>query len=278
MINSGEVPVATQRVTGHIVILRGLSREARHSEPFVTALRARLPGFVVYCPDLPGTGSRFVEHSPLTIGGIVASLAPHLPAGSFHLVGVSLGGMVALEIARTYAGQVRSVTLVNTSLARHAWPWQRLRPGTVAAAGAGLRHWRDLRVREGAVLGLVSNLSNDERTLDRWVAIQQQNPVTLATAFRQLMAASIYRGPLSAPRVPILLLASAADRLVSPACSRNIASAYRVPLEFHATAGHDLLLDAPEWCAERVAEAVLMNHENVGCEGFESRFSSAGFT
>jgi pimeloyl-ACP methyl ester carboxylesterase len=274
VITAGEVPEATPRVAGHIVILRGLSREARHSEPFVTALSARLPGFAVYCPDMPGTGSRYLEHSPLTIGGIVAGLASHLPAGPFHVVGVSLGGMVALEIARTHAGQVLSVTLVNTSLARQAWPWQRLRLGTVAAAWAGLRHWRDLRAREGAVLGLVSNLSNDERTLDRWVGIQQQSPVALTTALRQLLAAGTYRGPRAAPGVPVLLLASAADRLVSPACSRNIASAWRAPLRFHATAGHDLLLDAPDWCAERVAAAVLnegLRTSNVRASSPDSR-------
>ena len=47
--------------------------------------------------------------------------------------------------------------------------------------------------------------------------------------------------------VPILLLASLGDRLVSPRCSERIARAWNAPLRMRPDAGHDLPLDDPDW-------------------------------
>ena len=46
----------------------------------------------------------------------------------------------------------------------------------------------------------------------------------------------------------------ARDRLVSARCSAAIASAWALPLEVHAAAGHDLPLDDPAWVAARIVE------------------------
>jgi pimeloyl-ACP methyl ester carboxylesterase len=53
--------------------------------------------------------------------------------------------------------------------------------------------------------------------------------------------------------VPALVLVGDGDRLVSPGCSRALASHLGVELRVHPTAGHDLSLDAGPWFAAEVA-------------------------
>jgi pimeloyl-ACP methyl ester carboxylesterase len=52
--------------------------------------------------------------------------------------------------------------------------------------------------------------------------------------------------------VPVLVLASAGDRLVDPGCSRSLAKAWKLPIAVHPTAGHDLALDDGPWVAAEV--------------------------
>jgi homoserine acetyltransferase len=68
-----------------------------------------------------------------------------------------------------------------------------------------------------------------------------------------MFAAARFRAEPVGSSVPILLLSSAADRMVDPECSRRIAEAFATAHEVHARAGHDLTLDDPSWCAERIA-------------------------
>jgi pimeloyl-ACP methyl ester carboxylesterase len=70
---------------------------------------------------------------------------------------------------------------------------------------------------------------------------------------RQLLAASRYRWPNINVDVPLLLLASAQDRMVNPVCSVALQAAARAALQMHPNANHDLPLDAPEWTAEQIA-------------------------
>ena len=56
--------------------------------------------------------------------------------------------------------------------------------------------------------------------------------------------------------LPTLLLASRNDGLVDVRCSRGLAAAWKVPLVEHASAGHDIPLDDPEWVAGVVAEGL----------------------
>ncbi len=247
-----------------LVILRGLSREAAHSAPFLAALAKAVPEASIECPDLPGTGVRNAERSPRTVPAITDSLRPSRRPEPAHLVGLSLGGMVAADWAARYPGSARSLTLVNVSLGRYASPLQRLRLGEAAGILRALMCWASIPVREAAILGLVSNRAADPETLGYWLGIQRARPVHLATALAQLRAAAGYRGPAAPPALPVQLLVSATDRLVSPACSQALARAWGVPLHCHASAGHDLLLDAPDWCAARVA--ALVRRARATCE------------
>lgn len=239
------------------VLLRGWTREARHWGSFPDLVSAAFPGVDVLTPDLPGCGVRNAERSPASIDGMVAAVRAAVGGpGPWGLAGISMGGMIAIEWARRFPSEIAAGCLVNTSAYPFAMPWERLRPrnyGTIAHLFAGSHTPLE---RERVVLGMTSNAhGHDEAVAAEWARYARERPVSSANAGRQLTAAARFVAPGTAPPVPWLVLCSAQDRLVDPACSRRLAHAWRVPLQEHPTAGHELMLDDAPWVAARMAEA-----------------------
>lgn len=242
------------------VLLRGLTREAGHWGRFEPLLREAVAPHAVLTVDLPGNGARWREVSPLSVSAMVDAVRADLAARGqrppWRVVGLSLGAMVGVAWAHAHPREVESLVLVNTSLrpfhALHerlsprAWPtlarlaW----PGTSAAA------------TERAVLALTSRGLDEAtraRVLADWLALRARHPVSRANALRQLWAAARYRAPREKPSVPVLVVGSGGDRLVSPRCSPTLARHWRCELLQHPDAGHDLPLDEPGWLARGVA-------------------------
>ncbi|MGM9490946.1 alpha/beta fold hydrolase [Ideonella sp. YS5] len=237
------------------VLLRGLTREAGHWGGFVAQLQARLPNARVVCVDLPGSGAHHRGASPWRIAPMVESVRQDLTARGlappYRLLALSLGGMVALDWATRRPDEVAGAVLVNTSLAGLSPLHHRLRPAAwpaLAGWAVGALH------REATILRLTSAGPDDHAdALSQWAAIRAARPVSTGNAWRQLIAAARYRAPLQKPRVPLLLLAGAADSLVDTRCSLALARRWAVPLVMHPSAGHDLPLDDGPWVAEQVA-------------------------
>ena len=73
--------------------------------------------FHVICPDLPGFGQNNAVVSPDTIAGFAQHVLAVLDSQGiygFHLLGHSMGGMVAQEIAACAPGRVHSLILYGT--------------------------------------------------------------------------------------------------------------------------------------------------------------------
>ncbi|TWO71626.1 alpha/beta hydrolase [Caenimonas sedimenti] len=241
------------------VLLRGLAREARHWGGFPDKLRCALPaGDTVVALDLPGNGALWRERSPARVEDMVAAArrtlagVPHTPP--YALVALSLGGMVALQWALEHREEVRGCVLINSSLGRFSPFWRRLRPASYATLLRLLAPGRAAIDRERAILRLTSNLPLAEGTQQAWTAYALEAPVSRGNALRQLKAAALFRAPAAAPGVPLLLVASERDRLVSVECSRAMARHWGAPLRVHPAAGHDLALDDPGWLAGLVAD------------------------
>lgn len=253
------------------VLLRGLARESGHWGDFPERLRQALPGSRVLTPDLPGTGLRHREPGPASIEALTAALRAALPPGlgPLHLLGLSLGGMVATAWARRHPEELASLTLLNTSLRPHAGPTQRLRP---AAWPMLLRHLLgptgDLLAREATILAWTSARHAGDPVLPQaWAALARRHPVRRLTVARQLFAAARFhalappwptRASAGSPAPkPIRIACGLQDRLVSPACSEALAAAWGLPLLRLPQAGHDLSLDAgvelADWLARETA-------------------------
>jgi len=76
---------------------------------------ARAPGLHL---ALPGHADRPRAPAP-SVEAMAQALIPDLPPGRFDLIGHSLGGQVAMELAATLPGRIRRLVLVDTAISTH---------------------------------------------------------------------------------------------------------------------------------------------------------------
>ncbi len=238
------------------ILLRGLVRETGHWGGFPELLAAELREARVLALDLPGNGRLNDHRSPASIEGMAehcrSNLATQGVPPPYHLLAMSMGGMVAAAWSAAHPEEISACVLLNTSFGACSPLHHRLRPG------AWPRLLKTLLVpsargREALIFDLTSNLAGETRPeiVEHWTALRVAHPVRLANAIRQLVASARFRAPRQAP-VPTLLLLGAGDQLVDPRCSRGIARRWDCPLAVHPWAGHDLTLDDPAWVAAEV--------------------------
>ena len=212
------------------VLLRGLTRDARHWGDFPTRLGAALAPAEVLTPDLPGNGRLHLSASPLDVNAMAEACRAQLRAAGaappYRLFALSLGAMAAVAWATRYPDEIEACVLVNTSLRPYARLHERLRPACyprllrLGLLGATPARWED------AVFGLTSRSPHDPALLADWTRWRIEHPVSRANALRQLLAAARFRAPRTAPALPMLVLSSARDGLVDPVCSTRLAQAW----------------------------------------------------
>ncbi|MEI6593060.1 MAG: alpha/beta hydrolase [Holophagaceae bacterium] len=238
------------------ILLRGLVREAGHWGGFPELLAAELPEARVIALDLPGNGSLNDHFSPVSIeamaGHCRGELARQGVPPPYHLLAMSMGGMVAAAWAVAHPEEISASVLLNTSFGAFSPLHHRLRPGAWPYLLKVLREPSD-RGREELIFDLTSNLARETHPeiVDQWTALRTSHPVRLGNTLRQLVASARFRAPQQAP-VRTLLLLGAGDHLVNPQCSREIARHWGCPLAVHPWAGHDLTLDDPAWVAAEI--------------------------
>jgi pimeloyl-ACP methyl ester carboxylesterase len=240
------------------ILLRGLMREQRHWGDFPATLARALPGANIVTPDLPGNGRRHAQDSATRVADMVTACRQDLSArgiaAPYHLLALSLGGMVAVEWAHRYPQEIARCVLLNTSMRPFNPFYRRLRWQNY---GALLRQLLlgDQRSQEALILRLTSrrHAQGNPALLADWCAYQQEYPVSRRNALRQLLSAARYRAPLIRPAMPVLVMAGAQDQLVDHRCSQRLARAWQADCLIHRDAGHDLPLDEGEWVAQSVA-------------------------
>ncbi len=242
------------------VLLRGLTREAGHWGGFPDRLQQALgAGARVILLDLPGNGALNGQPSPWRVQGMLQAGRSQLLAGGleppYRVLAMSLGAMVAAEWMRQAPQELASAVLINTSLRPFSAFYRRLRPRNYATLLRLAWCWRQPQQAERLIHALTSRRADlREQAVPGWAQLRAERPVSRANALRQLAAAARYRADAAAPPVPLLLLGSAGDGLVHPACTAAIAHAWGCVQASHPTAGHDLPLDAPDWVVQQVCD------------------------
>ena len=241
------------------IFLRGLTREARHWGAFAAQFEARLAAGKVTVLDLPGNGEFHAQASPMTVQRMVAFARQQLLAQGikppYQLLAMSLGGMVATCWSQRYPDEVNRLVLINTSMRPFSGITQRLQPGQWLPLLALAARWGDADYAERSIHRITCNhAAQCDADLMAWQHIRRSAPVSSDNALRQLMAAARFACAPQTPRCPALVLASRGDRLVSPLCSTQLATAWQVPHHIHPWAGHDLPHDDGPWVCERVAD------------------------
>lgn len=241
------------------VLLRGLTREARHWAELPRRMsEAGIEGEVLGV-DLPGCGVHAAVRAPAAVGGMTEFVRNDLVARGYappyRFVALSLGAMVAVDWARRFPSEVERLVLVNTSLRPFSGPLARLRPGAWAALVRAAVRWRSRRAAEAAIHAITCERCDKIDTdLAQWIAIYRSAPVSRANALRQLVAAARFRASRDAPSCPVLIVSSRADALVDPACSAAIAQTWGAEHRIHPWAGHDLPHDDAAWLVGAIAE------------------------
>lgn len=242
------------------LLLRGLGRERRHWHDFPLLLGRQLGSGRVHLMDVAGAGTergRLPWPSIEWLARDIALRAPALGSGageSWSLLGLSLGGMLALELCWLFPERIRQAVIINAS-SRVSERGARFRFGAVPGFAQLLLEANASR-RERRLLELTSALPPAARGgyAERAARIADESPVRRVAVMSQLLAAArFWPPPREGVRARLLFLASRSDALVSPACSRALARLYRAPYEEHPSAGHDLPLDDPHWLCERIA-------------------------
>jgi pimeloyl-ACP methyl ester carboxylesterase len=239
------------------IFLRGLARESRHWGTFPQEFEKQLPGSKVICLDLPGAGIHSNLNSPLSMAGVVRFLRDQLQSQRTDqptfLFSISLGSMVAAEWLTLFPEDFSGAVLINTSFKGWSPFYKRLSPKAYLHLVRIILS-RNALSREAEVLKMVSNRPELHPELaQEWSKIFTSRPMTLNNSLRQLALAAFYGPPRTIPQVPVLILNSLSDQMVDPSCSERVAKKWSAPLRRHPSAGHELLVDEPDWAIQSIA-------------------------
>ncbi|MBD1389325.1 alpha/beta hydrolase [Neiella sp. HB171785] len=243
-----------------LVLLRGILRDHRHWNDWPQQLAQALPNYVIETPDIAGNGDCCQDKSGTSMAAMVDDLrtkiAPLQSTEKLLLVTLSMGGMIACQWAERYPDEIAGVVMINSSLRRFSPFYHRLQPQVYGSALKVAFAAKSL-AREQWVLRWTSLKHHDNDHLARrWDDYASAAKPTLMNSLRQLIAAARYQGPAQAPCANLLILAGAADQLVSPKCSLAMSRAWRCRHLTHPQAGHDLPLDQPRWVVRQVVDFV----------------------
>ncbi len=242
------------------IILRGLTREARHWRDFTDRLKVASDDVLTL--DLPGVGTEKHRSCPITIKGNTEDLRERWleikknsqnPNEEWALLGISMGGMIALDWAHRYPYDFKRLVVINSSSKDTGASLQRFSLFGWYQTILSLTK-KDHYLAEKNILKMVSNLrQNDEALLLDFAQISKESQLTMKKVASQLLASSQFMLPPSI-KIPTLILASIKDHLVDVRCSKMMAERLQAQIKFHPTAGHDLTLDDPSWCVEKIFE------------------------
>ena len=242
------------------LLLRGLAREVRHWGEFPELLQKGFPNDEVHCLDLPGAGVNFEKPCPVPLSKMRESVRDEwrrLGKGGSEdvILGLSLGGMIALNWASAHPQDFKTVVAVNTSLARLSPIWHRLQPWSMAQV-LKIARTRDPLAKEKLIAAMVNVRKFSAAEMKERAGYYLDRPISIQNSIRQLLSAAIVPTPKFDPRTNLIVVRSLGDKLCDPRCSERLAHHYRATLQTHPTAGHDLPVDEPQWLVERLKESV----------------------
>ncbi|MFG1483896.1 alpha/beta hydrolase [Halobacteriovorax sp. HFRX-2_2] len=241
------------------LLLRGLARDSRHWYEFPEYVEKMKGTQKVFAIDYLGVGSKNEEKSPLKISDYVEDMRDEWlklkeeNEGPWSVIGISMGGMMALDWCERHADDFEHAVLLNTSTSDSGKIYHRMSIEAMRTFSK-LVFNKDHRERERKALSLtvkMKELSDD--LLDAYAAYFEERPLNRVNFVRQLIAASHYRLPKKI-KADILLLAGKQDKLANYKCSVEISKRLGATLELHEQAGHDLPIDDPEWIIKKIEE------------------------
>jgi pimeloyl-ACP methyl ester carboxylesterase len=238
-----------------LLLIMGMSGSALNwGEPFLEELRG---DFEVIAYDHRGVGASTRLDGPLTIAQLArdaAGLLEALELDSAHVLGISMGGMVAQELALAAPERVRTLTLGCTYCGGEgsSLTTPEVVRRIVEAMSSGDR---ELAIRTSWEINVSPAMAADEDAWGRFLAIAHRRPVAVPVIMAQMQAIAAHdtSARLPALRVPTLIVHGTEDQLLPVANARLLASL--IPsssLEILDGVGHLFFWEWPERAAELV--------------------------
>jgi 3-oxoadipate enol-lactonase len=238
-----------------LLLIMGMSGTALHwGEPFLDELRR---DFELLAYDHRGVGRSSRLEGSLTIEQLArdaAGLLDALGVASAHVLGISMGGMVAQELVLARPELVRTLTLGCTycggpgSSLTSPEVFQRLSAPMLAGD-------REASLRAAWQVNVSPQLARDGDAYARFLAIAQERAVAVAVIMAQMQAIGAHdtSARLGSVVAPTLVVHGTADELLPSENGRLIASL--IPgarLEIMPDTGHLFFWEQPARAAELV--------------------------
>lgn len=212
-------------------------------------LLEHLPGRDVIMVDTPGSGRSQTPRLPIRVpqlADVVVGAAQELGAEQFDVLGYSLGGTIAQEIAHRHPQQVRRLILVATMFGLGARPVPIRTHRTLLST----KRYHDRAAMEDAMPRLAGGRSaRDPKVMAGLLDVRESHPPTKRGYYYQQLSLTAWS---SAPwlrrlDVPTLVLHGEGDPVVPQVNARMLAWLLReARLEVVPGAGHLLLFDDAE--------------------------------
>lgn len=244
-----------------LLLIRGLARTSEHWRELSDHLGS---DFRTIAFDNRGVGRSSTPLPPYTTRQMADDAIRVLDAAGVqraHVFGISLGGMIAQEVALRHASRVDRLILGCTRAGRRAgtpMSWAAM----AAFAGAG-RLSPDAAMAHVAPYILSETVRRDRpEVLQEWQRMALLDPPRRIGVFGQMLAVLAHDAVSRLERIrhPTLILTGDADRLIDPSCSRFLErSIPGARFETIAGAGHEFAAEAPRETAEALRRFCLQN-------------------
>jgi 3-oxoadipate enol-lactonase len=257
VVNAGEIELSYERSGSGppLLLIMGMSGSALSwGEAFLDALGQDFET-IVY--DHRGIGASSRLDGPLTIAQLAedtAALLAALELDSAHVLGISMGGMIAQELVLSHPEQIRTLTLGCTYCGGE---------GSALAGEDVLRRLaeamssgdRARAIRTAWEVNVSPSFAADEDAYARFVEIAQRRAVAVEVIMAQMQAIAGHDTSARLPSLalPTLVLHGTLDQMIPVQNGHMIAGL--IPgsrLEIFDGVGHMFFLERPEQAADLV--------------------------
>jgi 3-oxoadipate enol-lactonase len=257
--SAGQVELSFERSGSGppLLLIMGMGGTASHwGEPFLDPLRE---SFEVIVYDHRGVGGSSRVDGPFTIADLAADTANLLEAleiDSAEVLGISMGGMIAQELALAHPEMIKTLTLGCTycggegSLLTSEPVMQRLTEGMLSGD-------RERALRTTWEANVSERAAQDQELYQSFRRIGVEHAVALEVIMAQMQAIATHDTStrLSSLRMPTLIIHGTADQIL-PVANAHVIQRHLpdARLEIFDGVGHLFFWEQPQRSAELLSE------------------------